>query len=481
MISVNINEEMDYCYDIPFFPPDRFIELEKWQTECVDDTNKVYEFIRKTLHNMRLDRDNIGTKNWSPFKDFIKEGDFVFVKPNLVIHNNGGESDIRAVVTHASVIRPIIDYCLLALNGTGKIVVGDAPQANADFEKIVERNGLKDLVKWYKSKGVNIDLVDLRKNYYPDGFVSGIRKDLPGDANGYVCTDLKDNSFFDDFPHIKKMYGADFDRNFIVEQHTGGHKYLVSASILNADVVISVPKLKTHRKAGVTANAKNMVGANGDKNYLAHYCVGNENGGDEFPPDVSIWSKIYYRYNRFASDYILIRNTYISRLIYKVLKIPFWCMGHIYEMITKKPIFFGLGDWYGNDTVWRMILDLNQIIIYADKLGNICKYPQRKYISIVDGVIAGEGDGPLEPSAKRAGLIVIGIGNPFEVDNVCIHLMGFDYRKIKSNYKASTSKKFAFCPENIDVICEYGNRMSDYRNVNLQFIPQSNWIGHIER
>lgn len=80
MISVNINEEMDYCYNIPFFTPDRFIELEPWQTECVDDTNKVYEFIRKTLHNMRLDWDNIGTKNWSPFKDFIKEGDFVFCK-----------------------------------------------------------------------------------------------------------------------------------------------------------------------------------------------------------------------------------------------------------------------------------------------------------------------------------------------------------------------------------------------------------------
>ena len=56
------------------------------------------------------------------------------------------------------------------------------------------------------------------------------------------------------------------------------------------------------------------------------------------------------------------------------------------------------GAWYGNDTAWRMTLDLNNIIHYSDKNGIIKKDQQiRKNLVLVDGIIGGEGEGPLSP------------------------------------------------------------------------------------
>ena len=54
----------------------------------------------------------------------------------------------------------------------------------------------------------------------------------------------------------------------------GTHEYLISRSAMDADVFINLPKLKTHKKVGVTLSLKNLVGINGDKNYLPHFCIG---------------------------------------------------------------------------------------------------------------------------------------------------------------------------------------------------------------
>src|SRR5690606_2650770 len=49
-------------------------------------------------------------------------------------------------------------------------------------------------------------------------------------------------------------------------------------------LVINLPKLKTHKKTGVTLSLKNLVGINGDKNWLPHHSLGSVGeGGDEFP------------------------------------------------------------------------------------------------------------------------------------------------------------------------------------------------------
>ena len=51
-----------------------------------------------------------------------------------------------------------------------------------------------------------------------------------------------------------------------------------------ADVVISLPKMKTHKKTGVTLSIKNFVGITADKNYLPHHTWGSpKHGGDDYP------------------------------------------------------------------------------------------------------------------------------------------------------------------------------------------------------
>ena len=59
------------------------------------------------------------------------------------------------------------------------------------------------------------------------------------------------------------------------------------------------------------------------------------------------------------------------------------------------------GSWYGNDTLWRCIVDLNKVLFYSNKKGVMQKTRQRKYLTIVDAIIAGEKEGPLEPTPKR--------------------------------------------------------------------------------
>src|SRR5207248_1668182 len=80
-------------------------------------------------------------------------------------------------------------------------------------------------------------------------------------------------------------YGADYDAGVVNAHHSAGrHAYLIAASVVACDVIVSLPKLKTHKKAGITVSLKNLVGVNGDKNWLPHHTEGcPADGGDEHP------------------------------------------------------------------------------------------------------------------------------------------------------------------------------------------------------
>lgn len=481
-VSVRVEKNLDYYRSAPFHPQMIYPEFQDILTEAADG-NEVYTAVRETLHGLGLDDDHWNTSQWNPFREIIHPGNLVVVKPNFVIHHNNRNTDIDAVVTHGSILRPLVDYALLALRGSGSVIIGDAPQANADFHKVVERNGVRALVDWYQAKGAPVKLCDFRKNWYPHGFWKGTRVNLPGDPNGYCHVNLGKQSFLQDLPHKERLYGADFDRSFVVEKQSGGHEYLYSGSVLQADVVLSVPKLKTHRKAGITINSKNMVGANGDKNYLAHYRVGTPaEGGDEIPDDLSGISRKFYAVSRYGWDHFLVKNTMASRLAYMALFGPLEGIRRIRKKLTGRDYMMGHGDWHGNDTVWRMCLDLNQILQYVDKDGNFCPAPQRRIISFVDGIIAGEGDGPLRPTPRRLGYLAAGVDASFPVDYVCAWMMGFDPSKLKVLEQARTSRKLSFCPPPVDdVACVMDGESIDYTAVNLHVEPQKYWKGYIER
>src|SRR5659263_56059 len=137
--------------DMPFSPPDIYPEfINQNIIGEVDNLNKIYEMVREVFIKLNLDAKNIGTGHWNPLSELIQKGDNVVIKPNLVYHAHPlGKMGVLSMVTHASVIRPIIDFVLLATNRDCKITICDVPLQEADFEIIIRNNGLKDLVEYY--------------------------------------------------------------------------------------------------------------------------------------------------------------------------------------------------------------------------------------------------------------------------------------------------------------------------------------------
>ena len=55
---------------------------------------------------------------------------------------------------------------------------------------------------------------------------------------------------------------------------------------------------------------------------------------------------------------------------------------------------------------------------------------KRKYFSVIDGVVAGEGQGPFCPTSKNANTLIVG-ENLLAVDVAAARYMGFDPQRIK--------------------------------------------------
>ena len=87
------------------------------------------------------------------------------------------------------------------------------------------------------------------------------------------------------------------------------------------------------------------------------------------------------------------------------------------------------GAWSGNETVARMTIDLNRILLYGRTDGTLGEVPQRRIINVVDAVIAGQGEGPLANDELPLGLIVAG-SNQAAVDMVGARLLGYDASRI---------------------------------------------------
>jgi hypothetical protein len=144
------------------------------------------------------------------------------------------------------------------------------------------------------------------------------------------------------------------------------------------------------------------------------------------------------------------------------------------------------GDWYGNDTVWRMVHDLNRALFYADSSGVLREQPQRGYLAIVDGIIGGEGEGPLRPSPVKSGLIVAGT-DPIAVDVTCASLMGLDWKRIPLLANFDLSGRYPFSNFNGDlsrIVLRSSdpayNRPLPYVSPVHRFKPSDGWKGHIE-
>jgi uncharacterized protein (DUF362 family) len=464
----------------PFHPPELYPEFDgSWLSAGpLDSSNHVYPLVRQALFRHLGGYDaKTNQVDLSVLQRFggIKK---IVVKPNWVFH----QSDLRdCITTHGSVLRPLLDYLLLASDPTPQIIVADIPLQSANIEQIWAETGVDVLRDYYKSRCLPVYFKDLRREKIvidPSGFILR-RQPLPGDELGYVEVSFGNESYLEAISCSKGGFSVDdYEPGLATCYHRPGHhSYLIPKTVLASDLFVNVPKLKTHCKAGITSCMKNLIGINGEKGWIPHYRMGApRDGGDEYPD--------YGRHILTLKSRVQNALQERHRWAYKVARALWTRYKQGWEVAFRAHLTAG-GAWPGNDTLWRSILDLVRVITFADQHGKLHDIPQRHHLCLIDGIICGEEEGPLQPSPKAVG-IILSSSNPIRADWAASHIAGFDWTKIPQLYHARTlNQLWEHFPESPECLtaswtgADPGIRpMRELPVFPLK--PPSFWLGHIE-
>jgi len=368
----------------------------------------------------------------------LPEGRFrhIFIKPNWVRHQMSHHFPVEALVTSPDLIAAAIEACLDRYSGLESVTVGDSPVQSCHFGKLLRQTGLDRLAERYRlgRRGVEIRFLDLRCPH--KGLEAQDAGQGPqwggGDPLGWREITLNDDSFLEEISSKSASFRVnDYDPRETVSRHSkGSHRYIISESVLAADLIINLPKAKTHQKAGITGALKNFIGVVGDKSCLVHFRSGvPQRDGDEFPPGTPALIRLHSAareswFGRFPLTRMVARGTW------KVLRRIAGIEVDAGPSSWGKRLYCSGGSWPGNDTIWRMIYDVNRIVQMTPRRGlELAQLPQREQIIFVDAITAGEGNGPLQPLPVCCNT-VIAANDPFLCDVVLAHCMGFDWTRI---------------------------------------------------
>lgn len=476
----------------PYNPPERFPE---YRGPISEEDNPAYRGVREVFRILELDAEHFNTPYWNPLKEIIHPGNVVIVKPNWVSHVNHGErdyglSDTDSLITHGAVLRAVLDYVCIALQGRGKVIVGDAPIQNTDWNALLRLTGILEILESIRERfpGIDLEICDFRLEHAivrGRRIVAKIRQE-PSDER-FKEIDLGDKSLLVPLMEGKRYaFGvANYPRWRMTRAHSPERNlYLFPRAVLEADVFVNVPKVKTHLKAGITCALKNLVGINAMKDYLPHFRFGSpKQGGDEYPDNNWLWD---LRWGLAHAEWE--RDSGILKTLLWILENM---VGLALRLLLRYPKGYSSvagGGWYGNDTLWRTILDINRAYFYYDRFsGRVGPNPSRtvQYLAIADGLISGHKEGPLSPTPLKTGWILAS-RNPVAMDTVVAALLGFDFRRIPQVAKAYEIEELPlalFRPEEIEIVGLPGvSRIFDIysKRAFVAAEPSLGWKGHIE-
>jgi len=488
---VLIRAEPRYAQNPPYPPSEAWPEWPGMAPGGED--NPAYRAIRELLHSWGCDSANWNTPDWNPLREFIKPGDKVILKPNLVCHRNQGErlfgiTDTTSLVTQGSVIRAVLDYAAKALQGAGTIIVGDCPLQGSNWNGILQLVGLREIADYAQRQFPGVEII-----------VRDYRLGKAQVAIGYVQKRIVDESTLDEY--LELDLGADsllvplmtpgyefgvsqYPRQRMRAAHTPTvNKYLMHRDFVEADVMINLPKMKSHMKAGITCALKNFVGINGHKDYLPHFRFGSpKDGGDEYPDGNWLWHLGWYFAHKDWDLEAGMRKSFFQSLSRACTRLQ--------RMMGADPAAGGMsgGGWHGNDTLWRTILDVNRAYLYYDRqaksMGQTIS-KQTRYLAILDGLVGGHKESPLSPTPVSCGFM-LGAQNPLALDTVAAALMGLDWRKLKPierGYQLSERPLASFSPEGIEIVGNTElNRVQEIydQRVYVPFEASYGYRGHVE-
>jgi uncharacterized protein (DUF362 family) len=435
--------------------------------------------VRDLLASAGLDGGNLGTTAWNPLKDVVPSGSRVLLKPNWVLHRNHSGDGEDCLVTATSVIEALLEYVLRAR--PAEVVVGDAPVQGCDFDALRAVCGLDGMMERASARarahGVTLRMDDLRRTVLPGNRLENRTAALRRTDADYLLFDLAEES------ELEPVTGPDtefrvtmYDPDALRRTHRPGrHRYLVAREAIDADVVFNLPKLKCHKKAAVTGALKNLVGINGHKEYLPHHRKGGSaTGGDCYEGGSLVKAgleRLMDAGNRAGSR--------PARLV----------LSRLAAAVVHARRLLGLddnleGSWHGNDTVWRMCLDLQRILLYGTRDGTLAETPQRRLLTLTDAIVAGEGEGPLAPTPVGLGVLTLA-SNPVAAEWVHAHLMGFDPDRIPLIRQAWAPHRYPLASfEPTDVRVSMGGSeipLTEFIRAHaMAFRPPSGWQGRCE-
>lgn len=104
---------------------------------------------------------------------------------------------------------------------------------------------------------------------------------------------------------------------------------------------------------------------------------------------------------------------------------------------------------------------------------------QRRYLSIIDGVIGGDKEGPLTPDPEYSGVLLAGT-HPTVTDIFATFMMGFDWRKFRMFRGSVEAKGYDLIPEGFPDYTVTSDIEHDFSTPMFDYTPAAGWIGHIE-
>ena len=397
----------------------------------IDYLSSIYadrEKINHLVHNLlegKIERD-------------IIEGKSVLLKPNWVKHNVNNWDEI-CLCTHEHFILAVLEEILSYK--PSKVLLADAPVNVCKWDLLLSCEFYNEIERLQNNTGIEIEVKDFRRTITDLDANKVVTGRVPMDE--YVIFDVGEKSHLEpittgDNRFRITNYNPDDMKNY---HGRGMHKYCIAKDFFDYDVVFTLPKMKTHQKTGFTNALKILIGINGDKDYLPHHRLGAaDHGGDCYKKDSQL-----RRMAEWASDQKNKRLGKKSYLFYSKLSSFCWAFSR-----TEPGMSLSAG-WYGNDTIWRTVMDIQMIANYGsvDSEGNgiINELPQRKVYSICDGIIGGQGNGPLSPDPLPLGVVAFS-DNSYLMDVVGGVLMGMaidkipllHFAKINTDLEASTIK-----------------------------------------
>jgi hypothetical protein len=332
-------------------------------------------------------------------------------------------------------------------------------------------------VERFTAKGISVGVKDLRRTIrrrekLSDQIIEGCRP-----MEDYILYDLGHDSSLEAITTDKSDFRVTmYNPDLLKRTHAPGkHQYLVGRDVIEADVVLNVPKLKTHKKACITGALKNVVGINGHKEYLPHHRKGGSHRqGDCYPGGSLMKTFIEEALDSTNRAQNPIRRRALAGIVHAEMALA--------RLLGEDNNYEG--SWHGNDTVWRMTLDLQRVLHYGLTDGTLSTHVQRKVLTITDAIVAGQGDGPLSPTPTDFGMMTLGT-NPPALEWVHAILMGLDPRRIALTREAFTPHRYPlvdFPPEQIVIRMNGQQVPADTLLVQhgRKFRLPSGWLGYAE-